>query len=75
MMDDLALACQVKAALVDQFFDVAVTSEYGNVIIYTKTQERLGHGLRKKVKTLEEEIEGINNLEVHAGLPYPANAV
>lgn len=75
IMDDLALACQIKAALVDHFSDVAVTSEYGNVIIYTKTQERLGHKLKDKVKTLEEEIEGINNLEIHAGLSYPANAV
>jgi len=75
MMDDLALACQVKAALIDQIHDIAVTSEYGNVIIYTKTQERLGQSLKKKVKTLEKEIEGINNLEVHAGLPYPDNAV
>ena len=74
-MDDLAIACQVKAALVDEFFDVAVTSEYGNVIIYSKTQERLGQKLKKKVKTLEKELEGINNLEVHAGLPYPPNAV
>jgi cytidylate kinase len=75
IMDDIALACQIKAALVDQFSDVAVTSEYGNIIIYTKNQERLGHKLRDKVKTLEEKIEGINNLEIHAGLPYPANAV
>ncbi len=74
-MDDLAIACQVKAALVEQFPDVAVTSEYGNVITYTKIQERLGHKLKDKVKALEKEIEGINNLEVHAGLPYPPNAV
>ena len=75
IMDDLALACQIKAALADQFSDAAVASEYGNVIIYMKTQERLGHKLRNKVKTIEEEIEGINNLEIHTGLPYPANAV
>ena len=74
-MGDLAIACLVKAALVEQFPDVAVTSEYGNVIIYTKAQERLGHKLQDRVKALEEEIEGINNLEAHAGLPYPPNAV
>jgi cytidylate kinase len=75
MMDDLAIACQVKAELVEQFFDVAVTSDYGNVIVYTKTQERLSHKLKVKVKGLEKEIEGINNLEVHGGVPYPPNAV
>ena len=75
ILEDLAIACQVKAALVDEFFDVAVTSEYGNVIIYSKTLERLGQKLKKRVKPLEKEIQGINNLEVHGGLPYPPNAV
>jgi len=74
-MDDLAIACQVKAALVDEFFDVAVTSEYGNVIIYTKTDERLGHKLKQKVKSIENKIESINNLEVHKGVPYPPDAI
>ncbi len=74
-LEDLAIACQVKAALVEQFPDVAVTSQYGNVIIYTKTQERLSHKLRDKSKVLEKEIKGINNLEIHAGLPYPPDAV
>jgi cytidylate kinase len=74
-MEDLALACQVKAFLVNAFSDVAVTSEYGNVIVYTKTQERLSHKLKEKAKSLKGKMEGINNLEVHAGLPYPPNAV
>lgn len=74
-MEDLALACRIKAALVDQFFDVAVTSEYGNVIIYTKSQEGSARKLKKKAVALEKEIEGINNLEVHGGVPYPPHAV
>jgi hypothetical protein len=74
-MDDLAIACQVKASLVDQFPDVGITSEYGNVIIYTKIQERVGHKLKDKVRILEKQIEGINNLEVHPGLPYPPNTI
>ena len=74
-MEDLAIACQVKAAVVEQLPDVAVTSEYGNVIIFTKAQERLGHKLKDRVNVLGKEIEGINNLEIHAGLPYPPNAV
>ena len=74
-MEDLDIACQVKASLVDQFFDVAVASEYGNVIVYTKLQERHIQKLKKKVKALEEEIKGINNLEVHPGLPYPPGTV
>ncbi len=74
-MEDLALACEIKAALVDQFFDVAVTSEYGNVIIYTRSPERLVHKIKAKADLLKGEIEGIKNLEVHAGIPYPPDAV
>jgi hypothetical protein len=74
-MDDLALACQVKAALVDHYFDVAINSEYGNVVIYTKAGDRLAHKLQDRVKSLVQEIEGINNLEVHTGGSYPPNAV
>jgi cytidylate kinase len=74
-MDDLALACQVKAALVDHYFDVAINSEYGNVVIYTKAGDRLAHKLQDRVKSLVQEIEGISNLEVHTGGSYPPNAV
>ena len=74
-MQDLALACHIKAALVDQFSDVAVTSEYGNVIIYTKKPERSGNKLKKKIMALGEEIKGINNLEVHGGDSCPPQAV
>jgi len=74
-MEDLALACQVKAALVDPFFDVGVTSEYGNVLVYTKASDRQANKLKKRAREIEKEIEGINNLEVHAGLPFPPNAI
>lgn len=74
-MDDFALACQVKAALVDQFVDVGVTCEYGNIVIYTEAGERQAHKLKRRVEELEEEFEGINNLEVHPGLTIPPAAV
>jgi len=74
-MDDLALATQVKAALVDLHPDVAVTSEYGNVLIYTGTNDRLAHKLEEKVRILRREIEGINNIEVHSGVKVPPSAV
>ncbi|HDZ23394.1 MAG TPA: cytidylate kinase-like family protein [Desulfobacteraceae bacterium] len=72
---NLGLACQVKAALVDPFFDVGVTCESGNVVIYTGAGERQVNKLKKRVKELEKEIEGINNLEVHAGVPIPEDAL
>jgi hypothetical protein len=74
-MEDFALACQVKAALVDPFFDVGVTCEYGNVLIYTKASNHQINKLEKMAKEIKREIEGINNLEVHAGVPVPRNAI
>jgi cytidylate kinase len=75
MMKDLGLACEVKTVLIDQQFDVAVTSEYHNVIIYTKAYGRNLHKLEKKVRSLSHEISSINNIEVHAGAIYPQNAI
>ncbi|RLB19084.1 MAG: cytidylate kinase-like family protein, partial [Deltaproteobacteria bacterium] len=72
---NLGLACQVKAALVDPFFDVGVTCESGNVVIYTGISDRQVNKLKKRAKELEKEIEGINNLEVHAGVPIPEDAL
>ncbi len=75
MMKDLALACEVKAALIDQQFDVAVTSEYQNVIIYTKAYGRNLQKLEQKTRALAREIPSIHNIEVHAGITYPQNVI
>jgi len=74
-MEDFALACQVKAALVDPFFDVGVTCEYGNVLIYTEAKNHQANKLKKMANGIAKEIEGINNLEVHAGVSVPKNAI
>lgn len=74
-MDDLALASRIKAALVDISIDVAVLSEYGNVFIYTKPDDRLLRRLEEKLGTLEREIEGIHHIEFHPGVPVPLNAI
>jgi len=74
-MDDLALASQVKAALVNLSPDVAVASEYGNVLVFVKNDDRLARKVREKVKTLDSELEGVNNIEVHPGVPIPPGAV
>jgi cytidylate kinase len=72
---NLGLACRVKAALVDPFFDAKVTAESGNVLIFTEAGERHAGKLKKRAKELEKEIEGINNLEVHVGVPIPEDAL
>ena len=74
-MDDLALASRIKAALVDISIDVAVLSEYGNVLVYTKADERISRKLEEKFKTLHGEIDEIHNIEFHPGVPIPPNAI
>lgn len=75
-MRDLDLACRVKAALaMEECQDVAVTSEYGNVLVYTKLGDRQAHRLDEKLHKLTQSVEGINNLELRNGLPFPNEAV
>jgi cytidylate kinase len=74
-MEDLALACQVKAALIDVFPDTAVICEYGNVVVYTKKSDRSTQKLQKRAKELQKEIEEIKYIEVHAGESFPPEAV
>jgi len=74
-MDDLALAGQVKAALAMLSADVAVTSEYGNVLVFVGSDDRLARKLRDKIKTLIAGIEGINNIEVHSRTAVPPDAI
>jgi len=70
-MDDLALASHVKAALVHDDPDLVVKSEFGNILIYTKADDRLSHKLEEKAKRLCRDIEGVNSLEVHPGAVAP----
>ena len=74
-MNDLALASQVKAALINDYPGISVAAEYGNILIYTKSDDRLAHRLKEKAKSLRDEIEGINYLEVHPGAVVPPNAI
>jgi hypothetical protein len=74
-MDDLALASQIKAALIVVYPGIAVTSDYGNVLIYTKADDRLVRKLEKKARSLSEEIKGIKSLEVHPRRTIPPSAI
>jgi len=74
-MDDLVLASQIKAALIDVYPSISVTSDYGNVLIYSKAEERILRDLERKARSLGEEIKGIRSLEVHPGKATPSSAV
>ncbi len=72
---DMAVACRVKAALVDEFPHVGVTCEYGNVLIYIKGREQPAGRLVKQLNQIRESVEGIHHLETHAGVAIPPDAV
>jgi cytidylate kinase len=72
---DLALACRIKAVFLEQGFDVSVTSDYGNILVYTKAGDRLMNKLQTIVKGLDGKIKGINNIEIHSGVTAPHSAV
>jgi cytidylate kinase len=74
-MDDLALASRIKAFFVEEHFDVAVLSEFGNVLIYVKGDDRLLHKIDESVKKLSKRINGINNIEIHQNIPPHENAI
>lgn len=72
---DMAAACRVKAALVDDFPNVGVTCEYGNVLIYIKGRDQASPKLLKQLNQIRESMEGLNHLETHAGVAVPPDAV
>lgn len=74
-MQDLALACRVKASLAeDDCVDIAVTSEFGNVLVYTKQDARKLHRMEDKLKLLTKKVPEINHLEVRSGQAFPPEA-
>lgn len=73
-MADLALACRIKAELVDEFGDVAVHCDYGNVVVHTRKGGSHVRKLEARVRAVTGELEGVNNVEVHAGGPFPPDA-
>jgi hypothetical protein len=65
----------IKAALIDVYPGIAVTSDYGNVLIYTKSEDRFVRKLEKRARSLSDEIKGIKSLELHPGRTVPPNAI
>jgi cytidylate kinase len=71
---DLALACRVKAEIVDDFPTLGVTCHYGNVIVYTKDKSH-GARLQKQLDVVRKTVSGIYNLEIHSSGSFPPDAV
>jgi len=74
-INDFALACQIKAELVEEFPSVGVACQYGNVVVYSKDREPSGGKLYQRIDRIREEISGIFNIEIHTMDHYPEEAV
>jgi len=74
-MDDLVLASGVKAALIHDYPDISVAAEYGNVLIYTKTDDRSSHRLKEDAQSLCRDNPKITSVEVHGGVDAPSRAI
>lgn len=71
-LKDLALSCKLRSELLDLDANVVVTSEYGNVLVYTKGDDWKTRKLEKKILSLTSGMEGINNIEIRPGEPKPS---
>ena len=64
-MDDLVLAAEVKAALIDLKPDIKVTAENGVVDVKTKADESMEEELYQKMEAIATTIPGVKELKVH----------
>ena len=74
-MEDLSLACQLKSALIEKHPNVAIVSDYGNILIYVNVNERQAREIKDMAESFLSNTDGVNNIEVHAGVSPPDNAV
>ena len=74
-MNDLQLACEVKASLVETHPEVCVVSRSGNVLVCCVSSERQGRRVRQRAEALAAERADIHNIEVHVGAEAPPDAV
>lgn len=74
-MEDLALACELKAELVEKYPGIRVKSTYGNILLYVDAGEHYARKVQMSAEALRSKLKGINNIEIHAGVSPPPEAV
>jgi cytidylate kinase len=70
LINDLALAAEVKAALVDQFPGAATSAEDGVVTVKVDVPHIQEKQASEKVRELVEKVEGVKGVRVHI-VPFP----
>ena len=68
-LSDLALSCKLKSELLDLDHNVTVTSDYGNVLVFTKADDRKARKIEEKLHSLAGKFPEIHNVEVRVGEP------
>jgi cytidylate kinase len=72
-MDDLVLACEVKALLIDLTSEIEVQSDGGNVYVKTVADMSMERKLTHDIKTIAEAVTGVN--EVHVDVHYTGSLI
>ena len=75
IIEDLALAAEVKAFLVDKNPGIKVNSKHGDVVLYAKGGSSYSRKIRASSTKLRSAIEGINSIKVVSNVSPPDNAV
>jgi cytidylate kinase len=63
-MDDLALAAEVKAALIDKKPDAEISAHDGVVSIETKAHESQEHALKRDIEAIIGKIPGVKEIRI-----------
>ncbi len=74
-IDDLAVAADLKALMIEKHPDVFVECTYGNVLVYCNAGDRRADRIHGDVRQHVSGMTGVNSFEVHAGVPAPDGAV
>ncbi len=64
-MEDLALAAEVKAAVVETKPDAQVTAKDGNVEIYTYAMEAKEPELIEELEGIAKTVDGVKSIKIH----------
>jgi cytidylate kinase len=64
-MDDMVLAAEVKAVLVDTVSDIETSCQNGVVHVSTKADESQEAELTRKIQNIAESVAGVKEIKIH----------
>jgi hypothetical protein len=70
-MDNLYLACEVKAQIIHIKPDMNVYANYGNIVVDVKVHHSKEQDLVMKIKEIAENMPGVKEVRVQTEWPAP----